>query len=165
MAATDFMLAILLVIYLRQKDTRFQVTGKTPTNIVVANLITYTVGTGAVTGMIALIGVIVDVTATPTIGVAIFAAIPHTYSNAMLIILNTRKIIAKPFEATDMPPTAFTPIHFQVPGSIGSTTADEVGHTIHSSNTKTEPQLESGTSIFTKYPGSRAKSSNQSVQI
>ncbi|KAH7886507.1 hypothetical protein F5I97DRAFT_1926764 [Phlebopus sp. FC_14] len=99
LAVTDLLLAALMAYNLYQSKsasgTRVRSTEK-----VISTLIAYSIATGALTGAIAMIGFILALAdSTSTANQAMYAIIPHMYSNAMLASLNLRQIATKPWRS------------------------------------------------------------------
>ncbi|KAF9467085.1 hypothetical protein BDZ94DRAFT_1295221 [Collybia nuda] len=146
MAATDFLLAGLLIFYLRRREPKL--TRKTPTNVVIARLIKYAIGTGALTG-ISEQHLLLETPFSQQFLIPI--QMPCSLCNIDLLMrtflvdilnrLNTRKLVAKPWKG-EQPADDLSEVEFSEPPlSNGRTTwEDSAFH----SRTKIDYQLESG---------------------
>jgi len=73
------------------------------TNTVIRTLIAYAVGTGMLTGLLALVGLIVRLAApNTTVNECMYSIIPQMYSNALLANLNLRRIATKLWEEKEV---------------------------------------------------------------
>ncbi|KAH7886505.1 hypothetical protein F5I97DRAFT_998827 [Phlebopus sp. FC_14] len=94
---TDILLAALMAYSLYQSKSA---SGVESTHKVISTLIAYSIATGALTGATAMIGFILVVAdSASTANQAVYAIVPHMYSNAMLATLNLRQIITKPWRS------------------------------------------------------------------
>ncbi|KIJ09225.1 hypothetical protein PAXINDRAFT_172557 [Paxillus involutus ATCC 200175] len=101
LAVTDLLLAALMA-YNLHRSKAISETRIRSTNKVMSTLIVYAIATGALTGAMAMIGFILAVAdPSSTANQAIYAILPHMYSNAMLASLNLRQIATKPWRSNN----------------------------------------------------------------
>ncbi|KAF9467089.1 hypothetical protein BDZ94DRAFT_1330022 [Collybia nuda] len=121
MSATDFLLAGLLIFYLRRREPKM--TRETPTNVVIARLIKYTIGTGALTGIMeqrpSLTWPSLLLYHTDFIFGYILARI------ANMDRMNSRKLVAKPWKDDPIPSKELSTVRFNHRTGDRKTTWDE----------------------------------------
>ncbi|KIJ12424.1 hypothetical protein PAXINDRAFT_171239 [Paxillus involutus ATCC 200175] len=101
LAVTDLLLAALMA-YNLHRSKAISESRIRSTNKVMSTLIVYAIATGALTGAMAMIGFILAVAdLSSTANQAIYAILPHMYSNAMLASLNLRQIATKPWSSNN----------------------------------------------------------------
>ncbi|KIJ12416.1 hypothetical protein PAXINDRAFT_101234 [Paxillus involutus ATCC 200175] len=101
LAVTDLLLAALMA-YNLHRSKAISESRIRSTNKVMSTLIVYAIATGALTGAMAMIGFILAVAdPSSTANQAIYAILPHMYSNAMLASLNLRQIATKPWRSNN----------------------------------------------------------------